>query len=187
MTDEIDIESEDAACILGISPDEYDELRWEVGLTQSEIFDADAAGVDLYKYGLARKHASREEALDAHRGRISLQEYAFGRSVGASHKEILQAVADGTDAWDYATSRNAGATHDEILAADRRLFQLDEDDLSFSIDDLLERGYSLVDIDRIVWHPRAEDIHETLLGLERGWEGTTHDLVTAVFVALDLR
>lgn len=91
-------------------------------VSHAEVLDVDRLGVgrrfkgdqELWGYGKAREHATREQVLEARSLGISLEGYAFARTKQASHAEVLEAHDLGIQVYDYARLRDR-FSHAETL------------------------------------------------------------------------
>ena len=84
---------------------------------RSEALGALGAGVAPADYAAFRRFADHEQALEAHRAGVAATDYVLSASSGASHDEVLDAVAKRVDLWAYARRRNLGSTHAEATRA----------------------------------------------------------------------
>ena len=110
----------------GIDLNDYTTARYH-SATHNEILDAHSKGINLNDYGYAREHgATHNELLEAHSKDINLYNYATVRRYGVTHNEALDMQSKGINIRDYIFARNYGATHKEILEADSKGIDLND-------------------------------------------------------------
>jgi len=87
---------------------------------RATALEALKAGVAPADYAAYRRFVGHDQALEAHRSGVRAADYVLAASSGASHAEVLDAVAKGVDLWGYARKRNLGLDHDKAVAAPLR-------------------------------------------------------------------
>lgn len=87
---------------------------------RSEALGALAAGMAPADYAAFRRFTGHNQALEAHQAGVAATDYVLAASSGASHDEVLDAVAKRVDLWAYARRRNLGSTHAEATMAPAR-------------------------------------------------------------------
>lgn len=83
---------------------------------QAEVLEALRAGLAPADYAAFRRHAAHSEAMEAHAAMVTPRDYLLVASSGASHGEILGAVASGGDLWAYARRRTLGEAHSVAIS-----------------------------------------------------------------------